>query len=211
MLAHIRNGKIIRKYNSEKGWLILEDGQKASPVVEGYENGNDKVVSVESIVIDNSTSSSTRSIDVQEVFDDRVVITTTIEDVPLYPDADAAKTAMVDYIDAFTRTLTGNIPADEKLSWTQKEAAARAYQAASADASQTAMIEGEAGITGEAPGDLAVAIIAKADLYRAVVVQITGLRRMTEAAIDAATPDQYESILAAAMTQAEAAKAALGL
>jgi hypothetical protein len=131
---------------------------------------------------------------------------------PKYPDAAAAKAAMVEWIAGFTATVTGPVPVDERLSWDAKEQAARAYVAETADAAQTSMIEDEAAITGEVPADLAAIIIAKADTFRAVVARVAGLRRKTIAAIDAVTdPADYETVLVSAKAEAEAMAAALGI
>lgn len=117
---------------------------------------------------------------------------------PTYATADEAKRALVEWIDAFTLSITGSVPQDEKLSWAGKEAAARAYVAGTADAPQTAKIEGEASLTSEDPTALAIIIIAKADLYHAIITQAAGLRRATGEALDAADPVDYEIILDAA-------------
>lgn len=131
---------------------------------------------------------------------------------PAYPTADAAKAAMIQWASDFMASVTGPVPIDERLSWDAKEAAARAYVAETADAAQTAMIDGEAAITGEVPADLAAIIIARADTFRAVVSRVAGLRRKTIAAIDAVTdPADYEVALAAAKAEAITLAAALGI
>lgn len=133
-----------------------------------------------------------------------------IPDDPLYLTADVAKLAMAEWINAFTNKITGPVPDDEKLSWAAKEAASRAYVSDTSDALQTAMIEGEATLTGENPSDLANSIISNADLYRAVVTQVSGIRRVTNAALDGAVdPADYETILNGAMVKANDALAAL--
>lgn len=55
--VHVRNGQVIARYNGEKGWLKLENGKKASPVVIGFVDGNDKVIPIVDDKIDNSTGS----------------------------------------------------------------------------------------------------------------------------------------------------------
>jgi len=78
--AHIRNGQIIRRYEGEKGKVLLEDGNVAMPVVLGYTNGNDKVVPWEVITNDTSTGTdSLRSVDVT-VMATKVKETITIRD-----------------------------------------------------------------------------------------------------------------------------------
>lgn len=137
----------------------------------------------------------------------------TLEDVPpTYATAAEAHEAMIAWADAFNKTVTGPVPADEKLAWVYKDAAARAIDAGTADAGQLALIDAEAAITGETREALAATIIAKSDLYRQVVAAVSGLRRKTGAAIDAASdPYQYEAILAAAQAEAAALAESLGL
>ena len=131
---------------------------------------------------------------------------------PAFATADAAKAAMVAWIDEFTAGVTGAVPKDEKLSWDAKEAAAKAHQAGTADAEQTALLQGEADLTGESLADLSTAIITKATTFRTVVSKVAGLRRAMGTAIDAESdPYNYETILVNGKTQAEAMAAALGL
>lgn len=79
--AHIRSGEIIRRYSGERGWFQLENGDSVSPPVIGYENGNDKIVAVETATVDNSTpGAETVSTGATTVEANRVLITTTIRD-----------------------------------------------------------------------------------------------------------------------------------
>lgn len=136
-----------------------------------------------------------------------------LEDAPpVYATAGEAHEAMIAWADAFNRTVTGPVPADEKLAWVYKDAAARAIDAGTADAAQLALIDDEAAITGETREELAAKIIVKSNLYRQVVAAVSGLRRKSGAAIDAASdPYQYEVILAAAQAEAAALATSLGL
>jgi len=88
MLAHIRNGALIKTYSDEKGWVDLEDGQRASPPVAGFVSGPDKVVPVVSQTIDNSTQSDTTQSRWTLVEENQVVMGTTISDLP---DADLSR------------------------------------------------------------------------------------------------------------------------
>ena len=136
---------------------------------------------------------------------------------PRYRTADEAKAAMIAFIDRFTLSVTGPVPQDEKLSWDAKEQAAEAIIAETATAKQTKLIQDEADITGETAETLSATIVAKATAYRSVVSRVAGLRRATEAAIDAeaakTTPDpfQYEIILENAQTTAATMAADLGI
>ena len=131
---------------------------------------------------------------------------------PLHLTLASAKETMVAWINDLTRAITGPVPEDEKLDWPTKEAAARAFIAGTATAEQTAKITFEASKPGETPADLAAKIVAKADLYRAVVSEISRLRRATDNALEAATmPEEYTQILADAQAQAISAAAALGV
>jgi len=72
-------------------------------------------------------------------------------------------------IEAATATITGPVPLAEMLSWTAKEEAARrllTYPEDVTDAGIEAILGGEAALTGETIGQLAIKIIANADAYR---------------------------------------------
>lgn len=84
-------------------------------------------------------------------------------------------TALITYmIDAAAVEITGEVPEVERLSWTAKEQAARAYREGRGS---DYMLETEAGLTGETLDDLTAKIIRNADLYRSVVAAMTGIRR----------------------------------
>lgn len=112
----------------------------------------------------------------------------------------------------FMARFTADTPADERLSWDAKEQAARAQVAGTADAQQVALLEAEATITGETVDNLALLILANAELFRAVVGRVSGLRRVTRDAIMAAqTPESVQAVLDAAQEQALAMAADLGI
>jgi len=81
-LAHIRDGQIVKRYHTEKGWVTLADGSKVSPPVVGYKNGHDKIVPVETETIDNSTRPETTTTHETIIEANRVVDRATISDVP---------------------------------------------------------------------------------------------------------------------------------
>ncbi|WP_211092083.1 hypothetical protein [Aliigemmobacter aestuarii] len=100
-------------------------------------------------------------------------------------------------LEAVALAITGAVPLVEMLSWGPKEAAARAWVSGDAGAEARALIEGEATVTGEEPGTLAVRILANADAYRAAVAALTGLRRKAEVALAAAaTPAEVGAVAA---------------
>lgn len=115
-----------------------------------------------------------------------------------------ASLALVAEIDAVTTALTGNVPLAEMLSWAPKETAARAWIAGTASPEETDTLTGEAAVTGEELADLAARIVGKADIYRAAIARLAGLRRVTETAIAAATDPAG---VAAALSAARAALA----
>lgn len=77
-------------------------------------------------------------------------------------------------IDAAAVEITGPVPQVERLSWTAKEQAARAYREGRGT---DYMLETEAQLTGESLDILAQKIVANADRYRAAVATMTGIRR----------------------------------
>ena len=119
-----------------------------------------------------------------------------------------AGTAMVGWIAAFLSQFTAGVPDDEVKSWSRKADAARAHLAGTAQP----MILAEAAITGENPDALAAKIVAKADAFELIMASVTGLRRVTEAAISAATtPEEVSAALAAAQKTALSLAAQMGL
>lgn len=127
----------------------------------------------------------------------------------------AAKEKLAAQADHMARAVTGIVPLAEQLSWPVKEAAARAHQAGTADAGQTALLAAEAGVTGETVGALVEKILANAVAYHMAAGFIAGWRRKTMEAIDVLADDAtvgagIATIVAQAAMEAEAALAALG-
>lgn len=83
MIAHIRNGEIVRTYIGEKGRVPLENGDTVSPPVAGYVNGNDRIVPVRTVTVDNSTTDQKRSKTAEQITDAEVIRTTTVSDIPV--------------------------------------------------------------------------------------------------------------------------------
>jgi hypothetical protein len=97
-----------------------------------------------------------------------------------------ARAQVLAAITAMTEAITGPVPLAEKLCWVAKETAARACAEGRATQTETALIEGEAAMTGEDKGDLVARILKNADAWRGAIAMLTGLRRAAIAAIDAA-------------------------
>ena len=55
MLAHIRNGELVKLFPDDRGWFTLEDGRKVSPPIAGFVDGNDIVLPVVNEFQDTST------------------------------------------------------------------------------------------------------------------------------------------------------------
>ena len=129
----------------------------------------------------------------------------------------AAKADVITFADDLAEKITGPVPASEKLAWTKKEEAARAFLGGTHTPAQEALLQGELDMTGQMDGNdittLANKIVAKADFYAIAVGKIAGLRRATMAAIDALgdTPsqDELDTVMEAAKGQAETEFAAL--
>ncbi len=119
----------------------------------------------------------------------------------------AAKVQLMALVDTVTAVITGDVPLAEKLSWGSKEDAARAIVAGKADPRQSALIAGEAEVTGEDEPSLAARIISNADAYRAVIARLTGLRRRAEVAIARATDTSSVEIAMAELSAGVAAVA----
>lgn len=131
---------------------------------------------------------------------------------PLYATKPEVMAAFSEFVAAFTLPLIGDIPEAERLAFSAKEVAARAYIAGSATLEDVSMIEDEALLTGEAPADLAGYIIARADIYRKVIAYLSGLRRKLSGQLDAEPdPHQFETLFLAAQGEAAAWVAGAGL
>lgn len=120
-----------------------------------------------------------------------------------------AKATVAAHAQSLTESIRGPVPDDEIASWPSKEIAARAIIAGTATSEQTAMIDGEAQLTGESVQVLAAKIVTNADAYGQIVGLVAGQRRKTFAEIDAltvgtATRDQLAVVLATAEAQAAA-------
>jgi hypothetical protein len=103
MLAHIRSGEITGKYSDGKGRVTLENGDTVSPPVAGYINGNDRVVPVVEVTVDNSTTTRTTRATVETVEAERVLRTVTISDIPI----EVIRAEMVISRGAFCLALAG--------------------------------------------------------------------------------------------------------
>lgn len=120
----------------------------------------------------------------------------------------AAQAKVLAWATEFGARFTAGYTVEEVASWGTKAAAARAHLAGE----DQPIIIAETEVTGEDPADLARTILAAAELYQAIVARITGLRRATMAAIDAAeTAEAVEAALTAALASARGLAAQLGL
>lgn len=83
MLAHVRNGELIRTFQGNIGRVECENGDVVTPPVVGYVNGSDLIVPYVTVTVDNSTTNytdQTRTV----LFDgNKVVKTITISDTNL--------------------------------------------------------------------------------------------------------------------------------
>lgn len=82
MIAHVRNGELIRTFQGNVGRVECENGDVVSPPVAGYVNGNDSVVPYVVVTVDNSTANDPDPKQTHTVLFDgeRVVKTITISD-----------------------------------------------------------------------------------------------------------------------------------
>jgi uncharacterized protein (DUF2336 family) len=132
--------------------------------------------------------------------------------LPVYPTLESALRAKTTWIDAFTASITGTVPADEKLSWGSKAAAARALLAGTATPSQMQMIGAEAAVRNIEPSALAQIIAGKASQYEVIIAKAAGLNSVVTRQLEAATdPDEYKTILANAAQTAQAMLASMNV
>lgn len=115
-----------------------------------------------------------------------------------------ALAAVLAAIEAVEDALTSGVPLAEKLSWTAKEQAAIAALAGSPSDADTALLAGEASITGETVAELAARIVAAAQAYRFAASRMAGIRRAAERAI--ASAETGEALVqAVALAEAQCA------
>ena len=82
MLAHIKDGKVIRTYHEGKGRVTFANGDTVSPPTAGT-YGNEQLVTIVVVTVDNSTTTRTKRATVETVEDARVLRTVTITDVSI--------------------------------------------------------------------------------------------------------------------------------
>jgi len=129
-----------------------------------------------------------------------------------HPNTEAARAAMLGFINDLTAQITSQYPAAEVSAWPSKAEAARAVIAGTARADQTTLIQDEADLIGATLTAQAAAIVAKAEVFEAIVAKVSGLRQATDAGIVAATTSaEREAVLDAAKAQAATLAAAYGL
>jgi molybdopterin synthase catalytic subunit len=136
----------------------------------------------------------------------------TLHDITRYPDLASARAAMLGFINDLTKKITDQYPASEVSAWPSKAEAARAVIAGTARADQTTLIQDEADLVGATLVDQAAAIVAKAEVFEAIVAKVSGLRQVTDASLVAATTSaEREAVLEKAEVLAAALAEAYGL
>jgi molybdopterin synthase catalytic subunit len=130
----------------------------------------------------------------------------------VYPDVETAREAMLGFINDLTKKITDQYPSAEVSAWPSKAEAARAVIAGTARADQTTLIQDEADLVGATLVDQAAAIVAKAEVFEAIVAKVSGLRQVTDASLVAATTSaEREAVLEKAEVLAAALAEAYGL
>ena len=119
---------------------------------------------------------------------------------------DLAKRRIVHEADRLGDLITGEVPRSERDSWTTKAIAAEAHLAGSATAPQSAMLQVEAGLRGNAVDVLAEKIRARATVYGVLAAKIAAQRSLAFEAVDAS---QTITDIEAALTLAEVSASAI--
>ena len=83
MLAHVRNGELIRTFQGNIGRVECENGDVVTPPVVGYVNGSDLIVPYVTVTVDNSTTNYTDQTRTVLFAGNKVVKTITISDTNL--------------------------------------------------------------------------------------------------------------------------------
>ena len=131
---------------------------------------------------------------------------------PAFGSVEAAKAAVVAWIEAFEVRVTKPRSSGERESWRKQEPAARAVLAGAAEHEGYAILDGIRGVTGETRVELAEQIVGAAEQYERLIGPLIGYRRSIFAAIDAAdTLEEVEAATADGLEQLQQfAKAAAG-
>jgi hypothetical protein len=82
MIAHIKDGKVIRTYHDGKGRVTFGDGNTVSPPAAGV-YGDEQLSPVVEVTVDNSTNTRTNRVTVDTVEADRVLRTVTISNMAI--------------------------------------------------------------------------------------------------------------------------------
>lgn len=115
---------------------------------------------------------------------------------PAYPTRDAAKRAVVRWIDGLTAQVLDQYPAAVRARWAIEEAAARAVIDGDYTPDQLALVTNEGAAKGRTPAEHAARIIAHADNFRAIADQVNTLFLAIDGQLDAAaSPAEFEAIL----------------
>lgn len=210
MLALIKDNQIIRTLDAGN-WVHLPGNRQVSPATAGWasDDGYQLVEIEEADTVPEGKEASATEV---AMVKGRPKWVHVLIDKPLrFPNADVAKAALADWATKATAAITGPVPPDEKIAWPAKEAAARAILAGEATADQLTLVGTEANFTGEEIAVLCGKIVARADLFRAVVAAVSGIRRHASAQLDMAQQAEYEGILNAARITAQQAAAQLGV
>jgi hypothetical protein len=83
VLAHVRNGELIRTFQGNIGRVECENGDVVTPPVVGYVNGSDLIVPYVTVTVDNSTTNHTDQTQTVLFDGNKVVKTITISDTNL--------------------------------------------------------------------------------------------------------------------------------
>jgi hypothetical protein len=129
-------------------------------------------------------------------------------------DLDASKAKAAATVDSqhaeALRGLTGNATTEERDTWPNKAAAARAYLDGAGTASQRAMIEMEAAAKGVPAADMAAKVAGNADQFELMVGKAAAFRQKAKMAIKQTTSVQeLEIVLAALRHEMKVAMAAI--
>lgn len=124
MLAHVRDGHVIRVYRAPEGWVTLADGQKVSPPVAGYVNGPDRIVEAAEEVVDESTTALTVRAQETLIDRDRVILRTVVRDMPQEQRAALIRAERDDRLSASDWTQVADAPVN-KEAWAAYRAALR--------------------------------------------------------------------------------------
>lgn len=175
--AQIRDGKIVQIFEGEKGWIKDSFGRKkASPVVIGYDDGEDKVLPYSEYTVDKSTTGDRQ---LQDKSVETIITDETVEKRTTITDKSEQEITEIQAFVQFQESMKlikAGYTQEEIDTWPQQLEEAKAHIADPADA-VTPMLTAYADQAGLTKDALAMQIIEKAEAFALAAGEALGRKK----------------------------------